>query len=357
MNVRKLLIASQKSGVGTTTTAINLAAAAAQAGARTLLIDADPVGCISMSLDAARRGRRRELRELGVDLPGGLWSDVTPGLDVLAPYDEGLCGNDDLEALLGALDNCKADYRCVLLDSSPFMGDRPRHLLRHCDEFILVMRAEAVAFRTLPLFFEMVKTIEHEDGGVALRGILLTQPAPGKWETDLRRYLGSRAFTQTIPADAEVDKASAQGCALAIFNASSPAALQYKEVVNSLELTTAAPVLVGKTGLKLESTSRLPSRRQVGGSESRLPRPRSRPASAAGLPSRTARRSRPRRKRPAAQGPIRPWHMWIGAGMLSGTVLGSVRSPQHLLPCAVGIATTAGVVLAMKLLGGANNRW
>src|SRR5439155_11365986 len=41
--VRKLLVTSQKGGVGKTTTSMNLAAATAMAGARVLLLDADPL--------------------------------------------------------------------------------------------------------------------------------------------------------------------------------------------------------------------------------------------------------------------------------------------------------------------------
>jgi chromosome partitioning protein len=362
MPVRKLLIASQRSGVGTTTTAIHLATGAARAGARVLLIDADPVGSISSVLDVGRRGQRRELRALGIELPGGLWHDVAPGLDVLSPCDEGLFRNDQQEALLQALDTerCRERYGCVIVDTPPFMGERPRHLLCHCNDLVLVLRAEPVAFRTLPLFFETVKTIEREDGGVALRGILLTQPAPGSCETDLRRYLGSKVFGQTIPIDPEVDQVGA-----ATGSDRSPAALLYKELVSALELgggasaqagMTRRPARVPATAVAGQSgRSRRSAARLTDDFEDSWKRPRPRPGPAVASPGTepaAAAACLPARRRSArSSSAVRPWHVWIGAGMLSGTFLGSVRSPEYVLPAAVGLATTAGVVLAMQLLG------
>jgi chromosome partitioning protein len=50
---RVLAISALKGGVGKTTTAVNLAAAVARAGRRTLLVDADPQGSVATSLGLA----------------------------------------------------------------------------------------------------------------------------------------------------------------------------------------------------------------------------------------------------------------------------------------------------------------
>ncbi len=238
--MRKLLVASQKSGVGKTTTSMNLAAAAA--GARVLLLDADPLNAVGEALDLARHPRRRTLRADGIELPGILCHDVVPGLDVLCPYEDGGCPDDEFDELLRLAGSAapRGGYGCLVVNAPPFMGGNPGQLLRACDELVLVMRAEPMAHRTLPAFLELVQRSRREGRGVQMRGILLTLPdgeSPGgRWERELRGRFGARVLPQVIPFDDGVREALQAGRILSHARPDAPAALQYLALAGALAL-------------------------------------------------------------------------------------------------------------------------
>jgi chromosome partitioning protein len=245
MIVRKLLVASQKGGVGKTTTSVNLAAAAATAGPRVLLLEADPLGSVSTSLNLAEHPRRRALRACGADLPGVLVREVVPGLDVLCPYDDGGCLDDDFDHLLRALaePGLRDCYGCLVVNAPPFLGANPGQLLRACDELVLVMRAEPMAARTLPAFLELVQRACRGGEVVPMRGIVLTLPEgenPGaRWERELRGRFGNRILPQVIPFDEEVPKAQVMHQIPAHASRQSPASRQYHHLAETLGLARA----------------------------------------------------------------------------------------------------------------------
>jgi cellulose biosynthesis protein BcsQ len=249
--VRKILVASQKCGVGKTTTSMNLAAAAAaQTGTRVLLLDADPLSNISTALNLAEHPLRRTLRQSDIDLPGVLVPNLVPGLDVLSPYEGGHCSDEDFERLLRALATpaMRPCYGSLIVDVPPFMGGNAAQLLGSCDEFLLVMRAEAMAYRTLPAFLELVQRSSREDNPVPMRGILLTLPEgeqPGcRWERELRGRFGTRVLPEVIPHDELIEAALRTGQIGSHLHADSPAALQYHQLVGKLGLSDEASSMV-----------------------------------------------------------------------------------------------------------------
>ena len=246
--MRKLLVASQKGGVGKTTSSMNLAAATAMAGARVLLLDADPLSSISSSLNLAEHPERKSLRQAGIDLPGVLVSNVIPGLDVLSPYEDGGCSDDDLDQLFAliATPAVQQSYGCLVVDTPPFMGANPGQLLRTCDEFVIVMRAEPMAYRTLPAFLELVQRQKTPAGNQAIkmRGILLTLPegeqSGGRWERELRGRLGSRILPDVVPHDDVVNQTRLFGQIVGHEHRQSPVAQAYHSLAESLGLASHA---------------------------------------------------------------------------------------------------------------------
>jgi chromosome partitioning protein len=240
--VRKLLVASQKSGVGKTTTSLNLAAAAATAGARVLLLDADPLSTITGSLDLAEHPRRKSLRQAGFDLPGVLIRDFVPGLDIFSPYEAGRCSDADLDELLRLATSplCQEGYGCLVVDTPPFLGAKPAQLLSVCDEFVVVMQAEPMAYRTLPAFLELVQRSRGENQQLQMRGILLTLPdgetPGGRWERELRGRFGNRILPHVIPYDEQVGKELQAHRIVSAAAPESPAGVAYHGLVASLGL-------------------------------------------------------------------------------------------------------------------------
>ena len=163
---RIIAIANQKGGVWKTTTAINLAAALAEAGQRVLGIDFDPQGNLSSGIGIEKESIKNSVYDLlinGVDFYSVLQETEIKNLDVL-PTNVNLAGaeielqdeaNRDTK-LKEKIEAIRANYDFIIVDCPPSLSLLTINALTAADSVLIPIQCEYYALEGLG---QMVKTI------------------------------------------------------------------------------------------------------------------------------------------------------------------------------------------------------
>jgi chromosome partitioning protein len=246
-----LAIASQKGGVGKTTTAVNLAAAFARRGLRTLIVDADPQGAVRYGV-GLRKGHStagfadylagtHSIRQ--VILPTILpWLRVllVGGVSDAADHEAYIREVGESELVGQMLDEARSRCDIVIVDTPPGLGAVTRAVLARSQRAIIPLQCEPLALQTTPQMLRGVQALVASNPTLTLDGILLTMfdasnVASTRTLTYVREHLPpSLVLDALIPRSPAVADAFAAGQPVVVRDPADPAAQAYVNLATKL---------------------------------------------------------------------------------------------------------------------------
>jgi chromosome partitioning protein len=240
-------LANQKGGVGKTTTAVNVAACLAEAGARTLVVDLDPQANATSGLGEQANGTSTYDLLDGAPLAEVAHETRFPNLD-LVPSRPDLAGaavelarRDDGETFLpAALAPAREGYEYVFVDCPPSLGPLTVNALAATDRVLVPVQCEYYALEGLTQLLHSIELVRSRlNPRLALAGMILTM-VDGRTRlaadvaAEVRRHFGDLVFDAVVPRSVRLAEAPSHGIPITAFDRGSAGADAYYRVASEL---------------------------------------------------------------------------------------------------------------------------
>src|SRR5689334_902786 len=247
---RVISIASQKGGVGKTTTAINLGACLAQESKRVLIVDIDPQGNATSGLGVNGNDQRLSTYEVLIghaELKDAVVPTALSTLDLL-PAGQRLSGAEvELVGMLAretrlktCLAHARDEYDFILIDSPPSLGLLTINSLTASDSVLIPLQCEYLALEGLTQLISAIRLVQdHLNPGLRIEGVLLTMfdarvNLSQQVAEEARKFFSDRVYKAVIPRNVRLSEAPSFGKPIVLYDPHSTGADSYRQLAREV---------------------------------------------------------------------------------------------------------------------------
>ena len=251
---RVLTVANQKGGVGKTTTTVNVAAALAQSGLKTLVIDLDPQGNASTALGIDHHAEVPSIYDVLVD--------GTPLLEVVqrcttvenlycAPATIDLAGAEielvslvaresRLQKAIAAASEAGHEFDYILIDCPPSLGLLTVNAMVAASEVFIPIQCEYYALEGLSQLLKNIDLVKrHLNPELHVSTILLTMydgrtRLSAQVADEVREHFPTEVLRTSVPRSVRVSEAPSFGETVMTYDPASSGALAYLEAAGEI---------------------------------------------------------------------------------------------------------------------------